>query len=115
MRFVLQVIAILALAFALELFLPWYCIAFAAFIAGYFLKSKANFLAGFAAIALLWWLKAWMIDAHAASNLTERMAQLFPVHTKFWLMVLTASIGGLVGGFAALTGSLLRMRKKRLY
>ena len=53
MKFIIQLIAIALAAFVLELFMPWWCIAIAAFAAGYALKSKANFFAGLLGIALL--------------------------------------------------------------
>ena len=115
MKILIQLLAIIALAYILELFLPWYYIAVAAFVMGYALKSKANFLAGFLAIGLLWFTKAWMIDANASADLAQKVALIFPVKEKIWLMLATAFIGALVGGFATLTGSLLKTEKKRVY
>ena len=63
MKFLIQLLAIIALAYILELFLPWYYIAVASFMMGYVLKSKANFLAGFMAIGILWSVKAWLQDS----------------------------------------------------
>jgi hypothetical protein len=107
MKFLIQVIAILIVAFVLELFMPWWSIALAAFAGGYVLKSKANFLAGLLGIALLWFIKAVMLDASAAAPLAERVAGIFSL-SKPLLMLVTALIGGLVGGFAAMTGALLK-------
>jgi hypothetical protein len=115
MKFILQVIAIFALAYIAELFLPWYSLAIAAFMMGYLLKSRANFLAGFLAIGLLWFIKAWTIDANAATDLAQKVALIFPVKEKIWLMLATAFIGAIVGGFAALTGALLKTEKKKVY
>ena len=111
MKFVVQLIAIAASAFILELFMPWYGIAFAAFAMGYSLKTKANFLAGFLGIALLWLVKAWLIDASASAPLTEKVAAILTVN-KTLLFAITALIGGLIGGFAALSGSLLKAERK---
>jgi hypothetical protein len=112
MKFLLQLTAIVVLAYIFELFLPWYYIAVAAFIGGYVLKSKANFLAGFLAIALLWIVKAWLADSGSPSDLTIRVANIFTLPRKEILYGVTALIGGLVGGFAALTGSLLKRKVK---
>jgi hypothetical protein len=114
MKFLFQTLAIIILAYILQLYLPWYYIAVAAFAMGYLLKSKANFLAGFLAIALLWVLKAWMSDSVATTDFTERVAAIFTLPEKEWLFMVTAIIGGLVGGFAALTGGLLK-RKTRTF
>jgi hypothetical protein len=107
MKFLIQVIAILIVAFVLELFMPWWSIAIAAFAAGYALKSKANFTAGLLGIGLLWLIKAWLLDFASAAPLTERVAAIFSLN-KPLLMLVTALIGGLVGGFAAMTGALLK-------
>jgi hypothetical protein len=114
MKFIIQTIAILILAFALELFLPWWSIAIAAFIMGYGLTSGGNFFAGFIAIAVLWSVKALVIDANAAVPLAEKVAAILTV-SKPALIAVTALLGGLVGGFAALSGSLLKPKKSKYY
>jgi len=113
-KFAIQTVAILVLAYVLELYLPWYYIAVDAFVMGYLLKSKLNFLAGFLAIAILWFVKAWITDSSATTDFTQRIAAVFTLPTKEWLFLATAVIGGLVGGFGALTGSLLK-RKTRTF
>jgi len=111
MKFVIQFIAIALAAFILELFMPWWCIAIAALAGGYALKSKANFLAGLLGISLLWLIKAWMLDAAASAPLTERVAAIFSL-SKPLLLLVTALLGGLVGGFAAMSGGALKKEKR---
>jgi len=113
MKFVLQLLGIALLAYIFELFLPWYYIAVAAFIMGYLLKSQANFLAGFLGIALVWLLKAWLIDTAGATDLTERVAHIFSLKQKELLFLIMAIVGGLVGGFGALSGALLKSKSIR--
>ena len=117
MKFVFQTIAIFVVAYLLELFAPWYSIAIAAFVFGYLLKSKASFLAGFLAIALLWFFKMWMIDTNSSEslNLADAVSKIFPLKNKSMLFLVTALIGGLVGGFAAMTGALLKRDRKKGY
>jgi hypothetical protein len=110
MRFLIQVITIIILAFLLELFLPWWSIALAALAAGIAVRSNANFLAGFLGIAILWLAKAWLIDSSAATPLIEKVARIFTLPNKSLLFLIMALLGGLVGGFAALTGSLLKKK-----
>ena len=110
MKFILQLFGIIILAYVLEIFLPWYSIAFAAFVMGYAVRSKANFLAGFLGIALLWIIKAWLISSGSESDLADRVAHIFSLDGKEWLMFVMVIIGGMVGGFAALAGALLRPR-----
>lgn len=113
MRFLLQLIVIALLAFVLELFLPWWSIALAAFAGGAVLHSRMNFLAGFLAIALLWFFHALIINASAAAPLADRVAKIFSLNSTL-LIIVTALIGGLVGGFAAMAGGALRGNHKRI-
>jgi len=108
MKFIIQFVAILFAAHLLALFMPWYSIALAAFVMGYLLKSNTNFLAGFSAIATLWIFNAWLVNSGSSADLAERVAKLLMLKYEIVLFLAMAIIGGLVGGFAALTGSLLR-------
>ena len=114
MKFAGQVILIFVLAFLLELMLPWWSIAIAGFIGGLAFNTRANFVAGFIGIALLWTFKALLIESAAAASLSEHVAAIFSLN-KTLLFVVTALIGGLVGGFASMAGSALRKRKKKSY
>jgi hypothetical protein len=115
MKFLLQVLFISAGSVIAEQFLPWWSIAPVAFAGGYLLKSSQNFLAGFLAVGLTWIVYAFVIDFHAAAPLADRVAAIFSIN-KTLLIVATGVIGGLVAGFAALTGSLLkRSKRKSLY
>jgi hypothetical protein len=111
MKFLFQVITIAVVAFILELFMPWWCIAVAAFAGGFALKTKANFFAGLLAIALLWFIKAILIEASATAPLTERVAAIFTL-SKPMLILVTVLLGGLLGGFAAMTGAALKKSDK---
>lgn len=112
MRFSLQLITIAILALVFELVLPWWSIAIAAFIGGISFNTRANFLAGFLAIALLWLLFALMMDVTSAAPLAERVSKILFIN-KPLLFLATALIGGLVGGFAAMAGGALLGRSKR--
>ena len=112
MKFIFQLILIALIAGILELFLPWWSIAIAAFIGGMLLPSRFNFLAGFLAIGLLWLGMAVMIDSSAAAPLVGRVALIFMGLPKPALFGVTAIIGGLVAGFAAMSGGALRKQKK---
>jgi hypothetical protein len=112
MKFILQVFGIIVLAHMFEIFLPWYSIALAAFVMGYIFRSRANFLAGFLGIAFLWAFKAWMMNSSSATDLADRVAHIFSLPQKEWLFLMMAIIGGMVGGFAALSGALLKPKHK---
>lgn len=110
MRFLIQIAFIIVTAWIAEMFLPWWSIAIAAALVGFLYKTKANFLAGFIAIAMLWLIKALLIDMNAAVPLADTVAKILLVNSKPLLLVITAALGGLVGGFGALTGSVLRAK-----
>jgi hypothetical protein len=112
MKFILQVFGIMILGHMFEIFLPWYSIALAAFVMGYFLRSRANFLAGFLGIALLWLFQAWMMNSGTASDLADRVAHIFSLSRTEWLLLVMAVVGGMVGGFAALSGALLKPKHR---
>jgi hypothetical protein len=106
-NFVVTVFVIVFLSSLLQPFLPWYVIAVVAFIAGYFIKqsSVSAFGAGFIAIFLLWLLYA-VVLSHANNDLlAHKVASLLPMkgHVSALLLV-TGVVGGLVSGFAAMSG-----------
>ncbi len=114
MKFAIQLIFIILVAFVLELFLPWWSVAIASFAGGMLFNTRFNFGAGSLAIAILWTIKALMIDSSAAAPLAERVATIFTI-SKPILFLVMAILGGLVGGFAAMTGSALNKSKRRTY
>ena len=112
MRLIPQILAIALLGFVAEMLLPWYSIAFVAFVLGYWLSSESNFLGGFIAIALLWGIKIAVVLNGAATDLADRMAVIFPFKEGWILIVVTLLIGGLVGGLSAMTGGLLKRARR---
>jgi hypothetical protein len=112
MKFFIQIIIIIILAGLMELFLPWWSIALAAFIGGAIFPSRLNFLAGFLAISILWLGMAIIIDSSAAAPLVERVAAIFMGISKTLLLLVTSLIGGIVGGFGAMAGGALRKQRK---
>ncbi len=108
MKFLYQVILTAALAFVLQSFLPWWTMALAAAGVGYYFNTKGlvSFSAGFLGVGLLWLGLAIFIDVTTHSILTEKINRILPLNA----FVLTTLIGGLVGGFAALTGALIKSK-----
>ncbi|CAN5509911.1 hypothetical protein BH10BAC4_BH10BAC4_25100 [soil metagenome] len=113
MTFLKQTLFTIALCFILQYFLPWWTLAIGALAAGYYFGNKGwvSFLAGLVAVGLLWFVMAMIIDVQTQSVLTEKVARIFPTKTPALLFLLTAVIGGLPAGFAALTGALLKRSK----
>ena len=104
-------LVILILSFASGYFLPWWVVAIAAFLAALFIgkTSGKSFWAGFAAVFIVWTVLALFKSVPNDHILAGRVVQLFPIpHHWILLLVITAVIGGLVGGMAALSGVLLK-------
>jgi len=111
MRFILALLLTAALGFLAGLRLGWWSIALVAFLVGLLIPQTTgrSFLSGFTGIFLLWALLAFWIDAKNGSTLSKRIAELFQLGGSSILLVfVTALIGGLVAGFAAMAGNSLR-------
>lgn len=98
------------LAFLLQTILPWWSVVIASFLISLIIstKGKSSFISGFLGIALLWLMLAIITDLRTNSILTERVAGIFSLPNSWSLIFVTAFIGGIAGGFGALTGSTLR-------
>ena len=110
MKFLLKIIFTAATAYLMQLYLPWWSVVIASFLISLILSSKglSSFFSGFLGIGLLWFFLAWQIDSATGSILTERVSNLFSLLNCFLLVLITALVGGLDGGFGALAGSHLR-------
>ena len=111
MKFVISLLLTALLAFAMGLYFPWWTIAIAAFIIPVIIYQRPAmaFLCGFLGIFLLWLLLVWGISTANDSILASRIARILPLGGSApALMLVSALVGGLTAGFAALTGSLLR-------
>jgi hypothetical protein len=106
---------ILILAFAGSFFLPWWAAAIIAFLAALVIGGKAGkaFLSGFGALFTAWAILALMKSIPNDNILASRVVQLFPLPNNWiWVLVVTAIIGGIVGGMSALSGALIRRAAK---
>lgn len=115
MKILVSIILTALLAFIGGLYLPWWSLAVAAFLAALLIPQRGGraFLSGFIGVFLLWAGMAWLIDNKNESILSEKIAAVFPLGgSSILLIVVTAIIGGLVAGFAAMSGSYLRTSAK---
>jgi hypothetical protein len=111
MKLSISIILIAILSFALGLYLPWWSIAIAAFAVIALIHQRPGwaFLTGFVSIFVLWFLLATIIDVRNQHILSRKLANLLPLGGNSFLLVLvTALVGALVGGFASLSASYLR-------
>lgn len=111
MKFIVSLLLTALLSFAAGLYLPWWSIAICAFVVSVLIIQQPfrAFLAGFGGVFLLWLVLSWAIDVANNEILSHKIAQIFPLGgISFLLILVTAIVGGLVGGLAALSGSYLR-------
>jgi hypothetical protein len=115
MKFIAQVIVVLLISWLLQSFLPWWSMAVGAFAIGLIFGSSGvmSFLAGLLGVGLLWFAMAYMTSG--GSDLAVRVAEILPTKTIGVLLIVTALVGGLVGGFASMTGGLITYKKKARY
>jgi hypothetical protein len=102
---------ILILSYVGSLFLPWWIVAVAAFLAALFVgkKSGSAFLSGFAAVFVLWVVWALVKSIPNDNILASRVVQLFPLPNYWiWVLIVTGFVGGLVGGMGALSGVMVK-------
>ena len=113
MKFLYQLVATIFGCLLAQYFLPWWTMAIVAFGFGYYFNNSGaiSFLAGFIGVGILWFIMAYTIDVSTQSLLTDKISKLFPINV-FVLMVI---VGGLVGGFAALSGALMNGKKVSKY
>ncbi|HYF30095.1 MAG TPA: hypothetical protein VD993_03150 [Chitinophagaceae bacterium] len=111
MKFLVSIFLIALLSFALGLYMPWWSLALAAFVVAALIHQRAgkSFLTGFLALFLLWGILAFIIDQQNQQVLSKKVAQLLSLgEGSIVIILITGLVGGLVAGFAAMSGSYLR-------
>jgi hypothetical protein len=111
-KFITSIFLTALLAFAAGLFaFPWWSFAVTTTVVFASIPQPLgkSFLAAFAAVFILWGTIALKIDLSNEHLLSKKVASiLFQKESYALLIIITATIGGLVAGMSALTGSLLR-------
>lgn len=132
MRFLFRILLILGFSWLAQSFLDFWVAAIVAFLVGFLLSEKRKrrlfgrpkpparaFLAGFIALFVLWGMSAMIQDIRNGSLLSERVFGLVDnpdsafMPPAYMLILLTALLGGLLGGASAMTGNLLGEAIKR--
>jgi hypothetical protein len=111
MKFIASAILIILFSFLSCLYFPWWTIAIVALLISIIIQQKhlASFICGFISLFLLWGFLSFWISVQNDHILAHRVSLLiFKTDSPFLLIFVTALIGALVAGFAALTGSFLR-------
>jgi hypothetical protein len=107
----------MTLSFIAGLYMPWWSIALVAFLVALLIRQKIGwaYLSGFSGIALLWGGLATLITVPNKGIFAQKIAHLFSLNgNAVLLIVITATVGGLVAGFAAMSGSSLRPAERKL-
>ncbi len=115
MKFITSLILMALLSFSLCIFLPWWSIAIACFLVALCIPQKnwVSFISGFSSLFLLWYGLSFLMSFQNGHLLANRISTLIlKQENSFLLVLITALIGGIVGGFAALSGSLIRKNFK---
>lgn len=110
-QFLLIAILCAALAFGLGLYFPWWTIAIAGFLVGFAVRAKngAAFLGGLIGIFVLWAALTYYISIGNNHILAHRISMLIlKQDDPIKLILITGAIGGIVGAFSTLSGSILR-------
>lgn len=116
MRFTLATLLTATLSFITGLYLPWWSLALVAFLVAILIKQNIAlaWLSGFTGIFLLWGGLAAILHIRNKGLLTHKIADLFHLNgNAFYLLLVTAFVGALVAGFAAMSGSALRAAEQR--
>ncbi len=111
MKFLASLILIVALSYLGGLFLDWWSVALAAFLAALILalSPAKGFVHGFISVFLFWLALAFFQDVRNDHILANRVSEIFlQMRSPILIGIVSAFIGGLVGGMAGLSGGLLR-------
>jgi hypothetical protein len=111
MRFLLATLLTATFSFLAGLYTPWWSVAIVSFFVALLIKQRygISFVSGLLGVFLCWAVLAWWIDSKNNSILSQKIAQLLPLGgSSFLLILVTGLVGGLAGGFGAMSGSSLR-------
>lgn len=103
----IQIVLIAVLSLLAQLVLPWWSLAIVAFLVCFWRSKNAGqaFVSGFYGIAIVWLIYVLLIHLRTDGIFTGRMSELlFKMNSNILPGLVTAILGGLVGGLAGLSG-----------
>ena len=116
MKFIVAIILTALLGYVAPLYMAWWSFAITSFIVAIAIHQKPikAFASGFIALFLVWGIMAMLIDSNNEQLLSHKVAEILPLGgSSFTIIFVTAIVGALVSGFAALTGSFTRGTKEK--
>jgi hypothetical protein len=114
MKFLVATLLTALLSFIASLWFDWWIIAIVSFLVAILIPQALwkAFLSGFIALFLLWAGLSLWIDIRNQGILSGKIAELLPLGgNSVLLLIIIGFIGGIVAGFAAMSGSSLRKRR----
>lgn len=111
MKIIVSTLLTALMAYVGGLFMEWWSIALAGFVVAIAVHQRAwkALICGFLGVFLLWFGLAYWMDSENQGLLSTKVASLFKLEGKTLLLItITAFIGALVAGLAAMSGSYLR-------
>lgn len=110
MKFIINLAAAIALALVGHMILPWWGGVIGIGIAALLFDRRVieAFVIGFLGLFLLWGVYAFKLNNGNESILSERMGELLGGQSALVVLLISALIGGILGGFAGMTGNLGR-------
>ena len=114
-KFILQLILVVAFGYVSHWLLPWWGVMAGAALATIIIYTKAvlSFISGMLGVGGLWFTVAFTINEANNSLLSNGVAELFDLSTGMQMVLVTAFLGGLVGGLSGLTGNCFRALFKK--
>ena len=115
MKYIVGIIGILVLGFITQAFLPWWTIALVAALIGASFKytNIQSYFVGFLGVFLLWGVYAAVINHTNDGILASKIGDMFGGLSAIQMVIVTALMGGFLGGFSAFTGKLGRSLSER--
>jgi hypothetical protein len=101
---------IIVISVILQLFTPWWIIAIIPFVILAWKPTNAPkaFWCGFLGIGLPWLIYGYYFHFISDGALTNRIAKIFSLPNGLLLLLVTATLSALIGGFSALSGYWVR-------
>lgn len=115
MKFFISLLLMIFLSFAACLYMGWWSISIVCFIVAALIPQRPGtaFLTGFLALFILWGGLSFWISNNNNHLLAHKVSVIIIKNDNpFLLILITAIVGALVGGFAAITGACLRATPK---
>lgn len=110
MKLIIRIIVIGGLTYFLSAIGPWWlAMAFAFAVCFISPSSGLNaFIAGFLGVGLTWMGHAWNLDVLNDSSFSVKIAEIMQLNDPIYLVLAAGAIGGIAGGFSALSGTFFR-------